>query len=70
MSATPPTHSWQELLRQAITTPSLIHEAYQRFHHYSARNQLLAIVQCLDRGITPGPLATFNGCSPLGQILA
>jgi antirestriction protein ArdC len=62
-----PIASWQALLRQAITTPGLIHEAYQRFHHYSLRNQLLAIAQCVQRGITPEPIATFKQWEALGR---
>jgi antirestriction protein ArdC len=54
-------------LRQAITTPGLIHEAYQRFHRYSLRNQLLAMVQCVERGLAPGPLATFKQWEALGR---
>lgn len=30
--------SWEAVLRRAIMTPGLIHEAYQRFHAYSLRN--------------------------------
>jgi len=61
------TASWQALLRQAITTPGLIHEAYTRFHRYSLRNQLLAMSQCVEREIAPGPLATFPQWAALGR---
>lgn len=54
-----PVASWERVLRSAITTPGLIHEAYHRFHGYSVRNRLLAMSQCVARGITPGPMATF-----------
>src|SRR6266849_6069606 len=37
-SRRPPIASWEALLRQAINTPGMIHEAYQRFHQYSLRN--------------------------------
>jgi antirestriction protein ArdC len=59
--------SWQALLQQAITTPGLIHEAYHRFHRYSLRNQLLAMAQCIERGIIPGPVATFKQWEALGR---
>jgi antirestriction protein ArdC len=62
-----PVASWQALLRQTISTPGLIHEAYQRFHQYSLRNQLLAMVQCVERGISPGPIATFKQWVALGR---
>jgi antirestriction protein ArdC len=54
-------------LRQTISTPGLIHEAYQRFHQYSLRNQLLAMAQCVERGISPGPIATFTQWEALGR---
>jgi antirestriction protein ArdC len=63
----PRTASWQALLRQAITTPGFIHEAYHRFHQYSLRNQLLAMAQCAERGINPGPVATFKQWEALGR---
>jgi antirestriction protein ArdC len=66
-SRRPPTASWEALLRQAITTPGMIHEAYQRFHQYSLRNQLLAMAQCAQRGINPGPIATFKQWEALGR---
>ncbi len=62
-----PVASWESILRRAITTPGLIHEAYHRFHQYSLRNQLLAMAQCLDRGLAPGPLATFKQWEALGR---
>ena len=61
------TASWQALLRQAIMTPGFIHEAYHRFHQYSLRNQLLAMAQCVERGINPGPVATFKQWEALGR---
>jgi antirestriction protein ArdC len=61
------TASWTALLREAITTPGLIHEAYTRFHRYSLRNQLLVMSQCIEREIAPGPLATFPQWEALGR---
>src|ERR1035441_7857622 len=66
-SRRPPIGSWEALLHQAITTPGMIHEAYQRFHQYSLRNQLLAMAQCVQRGISPGPIATFKQWEALGR---
>jgi antirestriction protein ArdC len=63
----PPVPSWESILRRAIITPGLIHEAYTRFHRFSLRNQLLAMAQCLDRRIAPGPLATFKQWAALGR---
>jgi antirestriction protein ArdC len=54
-----PLISWAALLDEAVKKPGFIHEAYSRFHNYSLGNQLLAMFQCVTRGIQPGPLATF-----------
>ena len=51
--------SWAALLDEAVRKPGFIHEAYSRFHNYSLGNQLLALFQCFERGIQPGPLATW-----------
>lgn len=60
-------HSWADLLNEAITKPGIIHEAYSRFWNYSFGNQLLALMQCRERGIEPGPLASFNRWKELGR---
>ena len=62
-----PTVSWAALLEQAVTKPGFIHEAYSRFHNYSLGNQLLALFQCCERGIQPGPIATFPKWKELGR---
>ncbi len=59
--------SWAALLDQAVTRPGFIHEAYSRFHNYSVGNQLLALIQCHQRGLQPGPLATFPKWKELGR---
>ena len=61
------TSSWRRLLRDALTVPGLMHAAYSRFHRYSLRNQLLALAQCAARGISPGPLATYQHWQSLGR---
>ena len=59
MAAIPAT--FEQLLRTAVTESGTISTAYSAFHNYSLGNQLLALGQCLARGIQPGPLATFQG---------
>jgi antirestriction protein ArdC len=59
--------SWASLLHQALTTPGLLHEAYQYFHHYSTGNQLLALWQCHKRQLSVGPLNTYQGWKRLGR---
>jgi hypothetical protein len=63
---TPPT-DFTTLLQRAVTEPGLVSRAYTTFHGYSFGNQLLALVQCLERGIAPGPIATFMGWKALGR---
>jgi len=62
-----PMVSWAALLDEAVKRPGYIHEAYTRFHSYSTGNQLLALFQCFERGIQPGPLATFPKWKELGR---
>src|SRR5690242_6792991 len=64
-----PTPSWQTLLSEALTKPGLVSEAYSRFHNYSVGNQILALTQCWQRGIQPGPIATYPGWKALGRYV-
>jgi hypothetical protein len=63
------TANFTELLAQALTEPGRIHQAYSAFHGYSLGNQLLAMGQCLARGITPGPIATFPRWKDRGRFV-
>ena len=62
-----PMVSWAALLDEAVRKPGFIHEAYTRFHSYSIGNQLMALFQCVERGITPGPLSTYAKWKELGR---
>lgn len=62
-----PLVSWTALLNEAVNKPGYIHQAYSRFHNYSLGNQLLALFQCLERDIQPGPLGTFPKWKELGR---
>lgn len=55
------------VLDEAVKKSGFIHEAYSRFHNYSLGNQLLALFQCFERGIQPGPLATFHKWKELAR---
>ncbi len=55
------------LLDQAVNEPGILSKAYSAFHGYSIGNQLLALVQCAERGISPGPIATFMGWKEKGR---
>ena len=52
--------NWSALLKEAVEKPGIISEAYTAFHDYSFGNQMLAMVQCLERGLKPGPIATYQ----------
>jgi hypothetical protein len=58
---------WSHLLTEAVSKPGLLLAAYSAFHNYSIGNQVLALVQCQQRGIQPGPLATFPGWKEKGR---
>lgn len=60
---------WAKLLAEAITEPGKIRDAYRRFNGYSLGNRFRAFIQCTSRGITPGPLATFNRRKDLGRTV-
>ena len=62
-----PMISWAALLQEAVTKPGYIHEAYSRFHNFSIGNQILALYQCVERSLPPGPLATFPKWKELGR---
>jgi antirestriction protein ArdC len=62
-------HAFADLLQQAVTEPGIISAAYRQFHTYSLGNQLLAWAQCIERGLTPGPIATFMGWKEKGRYV-
>ena len=55
------------LLRSAVEEPGTLSSAYHAFHAYSLGNQLLAMFQCHERGLKPGPMATFPRWKELGR---
>ena len=59
--------TWSYLLRDAVSTPGKLLEAYTAFHNFSVGNSLLALFQCYERKITPGPLNTYKGWQQLGR---
>src|SRR6266581_9715985 len=61
--------TFSTLLTRAVSEPGILSRAYQAFHDYSIGNQLLALVQCLARGIAPGPIATFMGWKHQGRAV-
>jgi antirestriction protein ArdC len=61
--------NWQELLIEAVNQPGRIMAAYTAFHNYSVGNALLALSQCLQRNLAPGPLNTYKGWRELGRYV-
>ena len=59
--------SFSDLLESAVTEPGIVLRAYHAFHGYSVGNQILALVQCAERGIAPGPISTFMGWKEKGR---
>jgi hypothetical protein len=55
------------LLERATTEPGIISRAYFAFHGYSLGNRILAAMQCLEREIPFGPIASFNRWKELGR---
>jgi antirestriction protein ArdC len=53
--------TWGELLRDAVEKPGRMLAAYTAFHNYSFGNALLALEQCTQRNLEPGPLNTYRG---------
>lgn len=58
---------WAELLFEAVHSPGFISEAYHAFYGYSTGNQVLALWQCRQRGISPGPISTYPGWQAKGR---
>jgi hypothetical protein len=68
-ATTPDQLGFSALLQEAIAVPGRVHEAYSAFHNYSIGNQLLALMQCHQRGIAPGPIATFAKWKERGRYV-
>lgn len=60
---------WDTILKRAVNDPGLIHEAYSSFHNFSIGNQILAMFQCLELGISAGPIDTFLGWKEKGRYV-
>ena len=69
MAASAPA-SFSNLLEKALSEPGVISRAYHAFHGYSLGNQLLALIQCAERGIMPGPIRDVHGLEGKGPLCA
>ncbi len=55
----PTPQGFAALLQSVVHEPGTLSQAYRQFHTYSLGNQLLAMFQCAEREIQPGPMATY-----------
>ncbi len=63
----PTPKAFADLLQSAVQEPGILSRAYSQFHSYSLGNQLLAMVQCHEREVEPGPMATYPRWKELGR---
>ena len=63
----PTPKAFADLLQSAVQEPGILCRAYSQFHSYSLGNQLLAMMQCHERGLEPGPMATYPRWKELGR---
>lgn len=61
--------TFRQLLDDAVNKPGTVSAAYHAFYGYSIGNQIHALMQCRQRGITPGPIATFPGWKAKGRYV-
>lgn len=62
-----PRPTFAALLESAVTMPGMISRAYSAFHSFSLGNQLLAAMQCAERRLPLGPLASFQAWKQKGR---
>ena len=65
----PTPNAFADLLASAVHEPGVISRAYSAFHGYSVSNRRLAMAQCVEREIQPGPINTFPGWRALGRYV-
>src|SRR5437870_13087375 len=58
---------FRQLLEEAVSKPGTLMKAYSLFWNYSLGNQILALIQANQRGISLGPIASFNRWKELGR---
>jgi N-terminal domain of anti-restriction factor ArdC len=59
--------TFADLLAQAINEPGTVASAYRAFHGYSLGNQMLAAIQCHERSIPLGPIASYQAWKDKGR---
>ncbi len=66
---TEPSSLFAGLLREALTRPGIISEAYRAFHTFSLGNQILAASQLIERGMPISPIASFSAWQSKGRMV-
>jgi antirestriction protein ArdC len=57
----PTSVDWAHILIDAVNKSGVMSSAYSAFWNYSTGNQLLAMLECMARGLEVGPIHTFRG---------
>ena len=60
---------FSDLLREAVTRPGIISEAYHAFQTFSLGNQILAASQLIERGMAISPIASFSAWQSKGRMV-
>jgi hypothetical protein len=58
-----------DLLREVVSRPGILSEAYRAFHAFSLGNQLLAASQLIERDLPIAPIASFNAWKNKGRMV-
>ncbi len=64
-----PQNLFADLLREVVSRPGIISEAYRAFHTYSLGNQILAATQLMERDLPIAPIASFNTWKSKGRMV-
>jgi hypothetical protein len=64
-----PQNLFADLLREVVSRPGIISEAYRAFHAYSLGNQILAASQLMERDLPIAPIASFNTWKSKGRMV-
>lgn len=59
--------NFSDLLSGAVDQPGVISKAYSAFYNYSLGNVIAAAIQCVDRGIELGPIASYKAWQDKGR---
>ncbi|OWG12596.1 hypothetical protein KDK82_6023 [Delftia sp. K82] len=61
---------WSKLFDSILTDPGVLGTYYSAFHEYSLGNQVLAMMQLVDRGLPISPISSFHAWKEKGRKVA